>query len=520
MRIWFKIFTPSIQLSKLPRSKNFLGLLSHPARRKSSLVGPTEWNLLNESGKLEEIGWQSSSRSKLWRYNQHYFDDLNASGWSDRLNWHNLLIVRWIDENPPFSGHGWDPYPTSIRIVNWIKWSSEVGCLPKKIEESLALQVRWLEQRLEWHLLGNHLFVNAKALIFAGIYFEGVEAKKWFDRGIRILERQVPEQILPDGAQFELTPMYHALAVEDLLDLINICEKNCNDISQIFEWRSTISKMLNWLRCMSHPDGTISFFNDAAFCVAPSNVELFSYANRLGFDCLEPVCGLTDLQDSGFVRLQSADIALIADLGSVGPDYLPGHAHADTLSFELSFCGERVFVNSGTSEYGAGEERQRQRGTLAHNTVCVKGLNSSEVWSGFRVGARAKITRRSVSNHDDFMYLFGEHDGYARTHCGLNHAREFSLYEKLLIVSDTISLPFPAEARLYCHPELKLEQTNPTSGILVTPRGRKLSWFFTGADRVDLLDATWHPEFGKSIKNKCIAAQFTQKNCEFTLKWD
>ena len=79
-----------------------------------------------------------------------------------------------------------------------------------------------MKKRLEVHLLGNHLFSNAKALVFAGIFFEGGEAGQWLEKGLSILAKQIPEQILSDGGQFELSPMYHALALEDMLDLCNI----------------------------------------------------------------------------------------------------------------------------------------------------------------------------------------------------------------------------------------------------------------------------------------------------------
>ena len=128
----------------------------------------------------------------------------------------------------------------------------------------------------------------------------------------------------------------------------------------------------------------------------------------------EPKTGITTLKDSGYVRLQAENAVLIADIGPIGPDYLPGHSHADTLSFELSVFGSRIFVNSGTSEYGVSPERHRQRGTLAHNTVCVLNHNSSEIWSGFRVGARAKIIYKSVQDDGAVMHASGEHDGYAR----------------------------------------------------------------------------------------------------------
>ena len=39
------------------------------------------------------------------------------------------------------------------------------------------------------------------------------------------------------------------------------------------------------------------------------------------------------------------------DVALIGPNYQPGHAHADVLSFELSLFGQRLLVNIGTSEY-------------------------------------------------------------------------------------------------------------------------------------------------------------------------
>jgi uncharacterized heparinase superfamily protein len=88
--------------------------------------------------------------------------------------------------------------------------------------ESLAVQARWLRRHIEWHLLGNHLFVNAKALVFAGLFFAGDEAAEWLAQGSeRFWVREVPEQVLPDGGHFELSPMYHAIILEDVLDLLN-----------------------------------------------------------------------------------------------------------------------------------------------------------------------------------------------------------------------------------------------------------------------------------------------------------
>jgi uncharacterized heparinase superfamily protein len=488
------------------------------------MLGPFEWLLLNETGKLSEIGWQDGSRSKLWRYNQHYFDDLNANGVLERKSHHKLLIDRWIIENPIGIGHGWEPYPTSLRIINWIKWSIATNALSPGAVENLSLQAKWLSKRLEWHLLGNHLFVNAKALIFAGLFFQGNEADLWLTKGLKILKQQVSEQILSDGGQFELSTMYHALALEDLLDLINILEANNTNISLDFEpqvqnWRSIIPKMLTWLISMSHPDGKISFFNDAAFEIAPSISELLQYAKRLGFDVIEPGVGITDLKQSGYVRLQSRNAVLIADIGRIGPDHLPGHAHADTLSFELSVNGQRIFVNSGTSVYGVSEERLRQRGTLAHNTVSINGQDSSEVWSGFRVGSRVSITSRLMGVKKNVMIASGSHDGYVRKNVDLTHWREFLLDDKLLKIKDEISYSENAEARYYLHPKVSVKKMGLSYGQIEFKSSVIGSWRFSGASHVKIIDTTWHPKFGVNIPNQCIIAHFDSKDCEFILEW-
>lgn len=523
-RLWFRYYKPKIDTAPAPKSSEFKGLSTRPARRDASMVGPFAWRFLNEEGTLGDLGWQDGRRSKLWRYNQHYFDDLNAISASDRSEWHKELIERWIAENPPAEGNGWEPYPTSLRIVNWVKWASSGNELSSDAINSLAIQTRWLSRRLEWHLLGNHLFANAKALIFAGLFFDGEEGQGWLAKGLQILEKQVPEQFLADGGQFELTPMYHALALEDFLDLTNICRANSSKLSlsqsaQVEFWAETIPNILSWLGAVSHPDGKFSFFNDAAFGVAPDNNELVSYAKRLGLEFPRSTSSIVDLANSGFVRLQSERAVVIADIAEIGPSYLPGHAHADTLSFELSVDGQRIFVNSGTSEYGLSSERLRQRGTAAHNTVCVNGRNSSEVWSGFRVGSRARIIKREAGSNGKTVFASGCHDGYAGEFGGLLHSRELSLTETQLCITDELSLPAFAEARYHLNPDVKPVVLGSDNGELRARNGNVLRWNVEGASQIELVDSTWHPEFGTSIPNKCIVAKFRGKSCEMRIDW-
>jgi uncharacterized heparinase superfamily protein len=491
------------------------GPWTQPAFRRPSLTGARDFLFLNQAGALDEIGWDGPEREKLWRYNQHYFDDLNAEDAAERADWHMALIKDWVVRNPPGQGTGWEPYPTSLRIVNWVKWALAGNQLPTEAVQSLAVQARWLSRRLEWHLLGNHLFANAKALVFAGSMFVGPEADGWRALGAAILAHQFSEQILPDGGHFELSTMYHALAVEDVLDLVNLARARGESDARA---EAALPAMLDWLLAMCHPDGEIAFFNDAAFAVAPPPEVIFAYSERLGLLTPTKPRALTWLENSGYVRLTAGPAALIADLARIGPDYLPGHAHADTLSFELSIAGQRVIVNGGTSVYGNGPERWRQRGTGAHSTVNVAGQDSSEVWSGFRVARRARPFDVSVEKGaDGCLTAHGKHDGYMRLPGAPVHGRTWRLGPTGLNVEDCVVSDVQAEARYLLAPGTEVAAEAPDRGILSLPSGTEIRWQASGPVQIE--SASWHPEFGQSCPTICLVLPLSGGAARITLDW-
>jgi hypothetical protein len=129
-RVIFDRWVPKPDVRPAPPLRLTTGHWSQCACRRPSLIAPTTFRLLNVEHDLDAVGWDSSAVDLLWRYNQHYFDDLNAQGAADRARWHIPLMQRWVRENPSGSGTGWRPYPNSLRIVNWVKWALPGGALP------------------------------------------------------------------------------------------------------------------------------------------------------------------------------------------------------------------------------------------------------------------------------------------------------------------------------------------------------------------------------------------------------
>jgi uncharacterized heparinase superfamily protein len=496
-----------------------------PIASPATLIGPATFRFLEEERDLDVHGWDDPTVSLLWRYNLHYFDDLNAAGASARRDWHEGLLARWVRENPPGTGTGWEPYPTSLRIVNWIKWSLGGGTPRPDVLRSVAVQAEWLSRRVEWHLLGNHLLANAKALVMAGLYFEGSRPARWLRAGLRILRREVPAQILSDGGHIERSPMYHAIVLEDLLDLWNASAAfgggvpgQCRPLMDVC--RTRIPAMQRWLAAMEHPDGGIGFFNDAAEGIAADGAALAAYALRLGFPPPEPPSRpVHRMPDSGYLRLAFADAVALLDMAPLGPDYLPAHGHADTLSFELSLRGSRVLVNSGTSQYGTGPERARQRGTSAHNTVVVNGLDSSEMWGGFRVGRRAQPDTPAVEATDHGVRVTCAHDGYTHLLGRPRHRRTWILEESRLVVEDMIEGGFEsAEARFHLHPTVDVTFSDPDA-VLALLDGRRARVRVEGG-RLALEPATWHPRFGTSEATTCLSVRFVYTTVRTYIEWN
>jgi uncharacterized heparinase superfamily protein len=321
--------------------------------------------------------------------------------------------------------------------------------------------------------------------------------------------------------------MYHAIVLDDVLDLINLMgmAPECVSASLTARLRQTAGRMLRWLRVMTHPDGEISLFNDAAFGIAPDCAALTDYARRLGVPIdTSALATIEALPDSGYVRLQNARAVVICDVASIGPDYMPGHAHADTLSFELSLGDQRVLVNGGTSTYEAGVERQRQRSTSAHNTVVVDQEDSSEVWGGFRVARRARPFGVLWAGGEDAgrLWLRGSHDGYRRLPGRVTHHRRWLLSAEELLIEDRLDGGFnSASAMLHLHPAIEAPAGGPAdAGVALRMDDRRIAEVaFQPPTAVSLEPTTWHPEFGRSVESILLRANLGGNGLATRVTW-
>ncbi|MFM7023913.1 MAG: heparinase II/III family protein [Flavobacteriales bacterium] len=418
--------------------------------KKGELLVFTEWikahdsyhqntfTFLNLPVTFEKINWDYPLNGKLWTYNLNYFDFLNQSAINKE---EGLSLIRNFIPQLPQLKNANEPYPISLRGINWIKFICKHKLQDKDIDQSLYSQYRILQQHIEYHLLGNHLLENAFSLYIGGLYFNDDQLRS---KGFKLISEELKEQTLKDGGHFELSPMYHQIILTRLLDC---CSFATNKI-ELETLRNYATKMLAWLRTMTLRNGDIPLLNDSAKNIAPPSAEIFAYAQRLGISS-----GAATLSDSGYRKWDIDGAELIMDVGKVGPDYIPGHAHADIFSFVL-YDGGPVITDTGISTYEKNPRREEERGTACHNTVCVNGQNQVDTWGGFRVGKRCKV----VIDLEQKDEIAAHHNGYA----GTIHSRNWKKINDIeFLISDELKgKDINGIFHLHFHPSVKVVLEN------------------------------------------------------------
>lgn len=471
------------------------------------------------------VDWAAADRPKLWRYNLHYFDYLHWPVYTPEFK--AGLITDWIRRNPVGQGDGWEPYPLSLRTVNWIKSALTSGEWRSEWDPSLAYQLATLERNLEYHLLANHLLKNGKALVFGGLYFQGPDADRWLKTGLAIMTSEATEQILPDGGHFERSPMYHCIVLEDLLDVVNLIRSNPGLVPPAAEatLAAAAVRARDFLVAITAGDGRIPLFNDAAFGIAAEPGGLLAYGRQVLGEATTiaaeaaPTADPTRIccPDTGYFGYRDGGESFIIDCGPIGPDYQPGHAHCDTLSYELCLDGHRVVVDTGVLDYEVGPSRQQVRGTAAHNTVRVDGEEQSEIWGAFRVARRARpVTAVLGPWQGNRLEFRGSHDGYRRLPGRMLHerrvvverGRSWSVFDR---ITGTGGASHRAESYVHLDPSCTVEPLpgapgNPPRFIIRQQGNESLQLLLTVTcgSTASLVAGYTFPEFGLRQANQTL----------------
>jgi hypothetical protein len=392
------------------------------------------------------------------------------------------LLESWFEQAPYPFGPGWiSSLENAIRLLNWaVAWHLLGGDDSPlfKGQDAEDFRQRWLHSICQHcHFIADHLSLHSSANNhlfgeYMGMFVGAVtwpfwrESEEWRQRAQRGLEQEAIKQNASDGVNREQAVWYQ----HEVADMMLICGLFGKENGYIFsdQYWQRLESMLQFLLSVMDVGGNVPMIGDAddALMVrfsAESNFDpyrsllttgavLFSrydFKPRDGkiddksrwllggrvakeLDALSPQPGLSlprAFPEGGYYVLGSdfdtdSEIKLVADAGPLGYLSIAAHGHADALAFTLSIGGVAVLIDPGTYAYHTQKEwRDYFRGTAAHNTVRIDGLDQSESGGNFMWLRRANARCEEWESDAAQERFIGSHDGYMRLADPVRHRR-------------------------------------------------------------------------------------------------
>jgi uncharacterized heparinase superfamily protein len=299
--------------------------------------------------------------------------------------------------------------------------------------------------------------------------------QKWQIKYATLLEKQLNEQILNDGAHYELSPMYHQIILFRVLEVLDYLSPKHSLYPLVYQ---QAQKMVNWVYSFSFKNGDFAHVNDSTNGIALSVNAILILAKKHGV-----LPQKITLNHSGYRKLEGNNWEAIVDVGNILPSYQPGHAHADTFNFVVQAKNKNFIVDTGISTYNISKERTLQRSSKAHNTLVINNQNSSQIWSGFRVAKRANVKVTSESKQK----IIAKHDGYKNL--GVIYQRTFEASENCFTITDELLgdiLGKDCKGYLHFSPDIDFLKVN--SSEIICNNGVKISFENCSAIKIEKYD--------------------------------
>ena len=458
------------------------------------------------------------------------------------------MVQSWIRANPFLAGIHWaSGIELGMRLIA-LAWTRRLLAdwpeVATHFEDNEAFARTIV--RHQW-LLAHHRSYGSSAnnhLLYemAGLYVSTccmpwhAQSATWRKRAARILEREFPKQIFPEGYTRELASDYNGFVLE--AQLVCLVEAALSGVPLDADVGDCMRRMLDWLAmnsdCRGHPprqgdsdDASgllldapdydrwqdLSYLRDAWFgdahrqasslrgwLIAPlaQPPNLSSPQKRGPSSAISPdkaaswvpaFAGMTveeQAHGSGLVVLRArahtpAEIWCAFDAGPLGYLSIAAHGHADALALELRYGGASVLIDPGTYAY-AGPWRDWFRGTAAHNTIALGGIDQSETGGPFlwTRHARAKLLEvEGLADGAACARAVGEHDGYAAQNFAGRHRRSVTLdrARATLTILDALRVVRPVALHMpwHLHPDIACALTGNTAELACGPAMLRLS---------------------------------------------
>jgi len=509
----------------------------------------------------------------LWEPNRHLHLVTLAQAWCltrdaryfDTLRLH---LESWFAACPYGLGPNWSSaLEVALRLLSWsAAWQLLGFEILKKNPSFRAAWLRSVYQHAEfirgWFSIhssaNNHLIGEAAGLFAAALTWPyWPRARRWLDSSRKILEREALAQNAPDGVNREQAVWYQQFVLELLLQCLLAGKANRQWFSADYE--SRIEAMMDFIASIMDAGGNVPMLGDADdgramrfsgeispyqsllavgailfrrgdFKLKAQRLDdrarwLFGAAADAQFEALDTektrLPPRQSFPEGGYYVLGCEfetpnEIRLVADAGPLGYRSIAAHGHADALSFTLSAGGREFLIDPGTYAYHTqGRWRQYFRGTAAHNTVRIDGLDQSVQGGNFMWLAKARAGCSLWLSSGDRDSFEGWHHGYLRLDDPVKHRRLIELDKKArrVVIEDTLEMAEAHDVELlfHCHEASSVDAV--AGGFLVSRDAASIRLLLPGNGAASVYRGSAAPIFG------WVSRGFDRREPATTIVW-
>jgi hypothetical protein len=359
------------------------------------------------------------------------------------------IVLRWIRTNPFLWGpHYMSAMECGLRVPVFFYCLKEAPDLSDEERGALLLAVFghgwWIEKNLSLYAsLGNHTVCECVGLAFAGAVFGRTdEGKRWIGRACGLLAQECRHQILNDGGPAEQSFAYHRFVLDLYTLVIDFLETN-----KLYDWaglRERVTVGERFLKAFEGPRGELPSIGDSddGHAIAPGAAPVRGAARP-------PEDRVTSFPDTGCTLARGAGGLVLT---------------FDALSVTLSYAGKPILVDPGTYRYnGVPDWRRYFKGTRAHNTVTVDGVDQAVQETGFIWSRPYQSKLLHLKSSPGWVIMRGSHDGYSRLPSPLIHERTvFIEGNSKIVVQDQFQGRgrHDFEINFHLHPEAAVEEAD------------------------------------------------------------
>lgn len=369
----------------------------------------------------------------------------------------------WVKDCPiPVNGANQRPYSKWRTIEAGIRmswtWPSIFTTFRKSTslkEETLISMVKSMVEHgrylRRYPTSGNWVTMEMNGLYHVGAILPFIkESSDWRQFAVSRLLSELDNQVYPDGAQIELTPGYHNVALRSFLGPVDIATAYRYRLPD--EYLAKLERMFAYNMWVMRPDRDAPRWNDSwhvdVIGTLRRGLALFGHRKDFQWIATDGREGTAPDHTSHFfpyagqVIMRSGWGRDALFLGFEAGPFGYGHQHEDKLGIVVFAYGKELLVEGGSYAYDASKWRRYVLSSYAHNVVLVDG--QSQVRRG--LPRQQYVSKEPLDlgfhsdEHYDYARGFYEQGFGKRRYCPARHLREvvFLKQPRLFIVRDTL----------------------------------------------------------------------------------